>query len=147
MSDEDLKERIRKEMVADYSNALERNFQLAKQMIKITDTGKVDVLVKDKLSSQDKVTLYLIGKRYAHTAGFAPSEYVGNDELMNELGLKEGTLFPTMMALRNKNMLEQGPKEGRIVPQAIALNVVESELKSISSRLRKSGWPLSGQEQ
>ena len=124
MSDEKLREWILKEMIADYSNALEKNFPLAKEMVKITKEGKVDVFVKDRLVLRDKVVLYLIGKRYAHTAGLAGSEYVKNAELMTELGLKEGSLLPTIMELRNANMLVQGPKEGRVNSQAIALNVV-----------------------
>ena len=147
MSDKDLQDRIRSEMVANYSNALERNFEVAKQMIKITTEGKVDVLVKDKLSSRDNIVLYLIGKRYARTASLAPSEYVTIEELLNELGMKEGTLFPTLKLLREEKVIEYGPKEGKLVTHAVSVNMVETELKAIMARLRKSGWPVSSHQE
>ena len=42
-----LKERISEEMTVDYSSALEKNFDLAKQFIGITKAGKVDIFVKN----------------------------------------------------------------------------------------------------
>ena len=135
MPNEDLKEKILNEMLADHSNALEKNFQLAKQFFRITKEGKVDVLVKDKLILQDKVALYLIGKRYAFLAGLTKSEYVKNEELMTELGLPKGSLLPALMKLRDSHMLVEGPKEGNVTSQAIALNVIERALRGIGNVL------------
>ena len=136
---DELKDRILKEMKADYSDALDRNFNLAKEMIRITTDGKVDVIVKDKLKGPNKIALYMIGKRYACRALLANSEFVKNSELKSELGIKEGSLLPWLKELRDSNMLIQGPKEGRESTQAIALNYVEIVLKSISDELKKIG--------
>ena len=135
---DELREKILKEMKADYSDALDRNFPLAKEMIRVTADGKVDVVVKDNLTGPDKVALYLIGKRYAHRALLANSEFVKNNELKSELGIKEGSLLPWLKELRDNNMLVPGPKEGRESTQAIALNVVESVLKRINGRMKKT---------
>ena len=66
----ELKKRIIEEMTVDYSNALEKIFDLAKQFIRITKDGKVFILFKDKLSGKEQILLYLIGKLYAKEAGF-----------------------------------------------------------------------------
>ena len=65
------KDRIKEEMSVDYSNALERNFEIAKKFIRVTNEGKVSLLTKDKLSGKEQILLYLIGKLYAKEAGFS----------------------------------------------------------------------------
>ena len=77
---EGFKKRILEEMTVDYANALEKNFDLAKQFIKITQEGKVDIdeNIKDKISGKEKILLYLIGKLYAKEAGFSPTDDVSN---------------------------------------------------------------------
>ena len=88
-----LKERIIDEMTVNHSDALEKHFNLAKQFIRITKEGKVDVLVKEKVSGIEAVLLYLIGKLYAKEAELVPTDDVGSKELMNELGIPEGSLL------------------------------------------------------
>jgi len=134
---ENLKKRILEEMTVDYSNALEKNFDLAKQFIRITQDGKVDVIVKDKVSGKEKILLYLIGKLYAKEAGFSPTDDVSNKELMDELGIPEGSLLPWLKELRDKNKIKQ-IKKGRTVHHRIPINVVERTLRSIERKLKKS---------
>ena len=45
------------------ANTLEKNFDLAKKFIRITSIGRIDILNKEKVKGQDKILLYLIGKR------------------------------------------------------------------------------------
>ena len=89
-----LKQKIINEMTVDYFNTLEKNFDLAKQFIRITKEGKVDILQKDMLNGTELISLYLIGKLYAKEAGFSATDDVGNSELMNELGIPKGSLLP-----------------------------------------------------
>ncbi len=133
-----LRERILGEMTADYSSALEKNFELAKKFIRITSDGKVDVLFKDTLTGKEAILLYLIGKLYAKEAGLTPTDDVGSKELMNELGMPEGSLFPWLKDLREDNKVKSISK-GKYTHHTIALNVVEKTLKSIERKISKSG--------
>lgn len=133
-----MKRKIIEEMTVEYSSTLEKNFDLAKQFIRITRDGKVDVLVKNKVSGQDRILLYLIGKLYAKEAGLTPSDSVNNKELMNELGIPQGSLLPWLMALRKKPGIKQ-IKEGKQVAHYIPINLVEPVLKAIERKLKRIG--------
>ena len=132
-----LKKKILEEMTVGYANALEKNFDLAKQFIRITQDGKVDVIVKDRVNGKEKILLYLIGKLYAKEAGFSPTDDVGNKELMDELGIPRGSLLPWLKELRDKNRIKQ-IKKGKTVRHRIPINIVEKTLKSIERKLKKS---------
>lgn len=131
-----LRQRIIDEMTVDYGNTLEKNFELAKQFIRITKDGKIDVLHKEKLNGKDQILLYLIGKLYAKEAGFVATNNVGNEELVNELGVPKGSLFPWLKWLREENKIKQ-VKKGRYVYHEISENLVERNLKRIKEKLRK----------
>lgn len=134
---DNFKEQIRKEMTVDYSSALEKNFNLAKQFLRITSDGKVDVQYKQQLAGKEQILLYLIGKLYAKEAGLAETEEVGNKELMSELGIPEGSLLPWLKSLRDKRSIKQ-IKRGRYTQHCISVNVVEKTLKIIEKRIKKS---------
>jgi len=133
----ELRKRIIEEMTVDYSNALEKNFDLAKQFVRITKDGKVDVLFKDKLSGTDQIVLYLIGKLYAQEASFVATNDVGNKEFLDELGIPEGSLFPWLKELRDKNKIKP-VKRGRYTHHTVSVNVVERTLQGIEKKLKKS---------
>lgn len=133
-----LRKKIMEEMTADYSSALEKHFDLAKQLIRITKEGKVDVLYKNKLTGTESVLLYLIGKLYAKEAGFAPTSDVGNKELMDELGVPKGSVLPWLKQLRDTNQIMQ-VKAGKYTNHVIALNIVEKILTGIEKKLSKLG--------
>lgn len=132
-----LKERISEEMTVDYASALERNFDLAKQFIRITKDGKVDIPDKEKLTGQEEILLYLIGKLYAKEAGFAATTEVGNKELLDELGIPEGSLFPWLKNLRDGNKIKQ-VKKGQYTYHVIPPNLVEKTLKNAERKIKKS---------
>ena len=132
-----LKERIIDEMTVNHSDALGKNFDLARQFIRITRDGKVDVLVKDKVTGLEMILLYLIGKLYAKEAELTPTDDVGNNELMNELGIPQGSLGRWLKDLRDTNRIRQISR-GKYAYHAIALNVVERTLKSIEKKIAKS---------
>lgn len=132
-----LKERISEEMTVDYSSAIEKNFDLAKQFIGITKAGKVDIFVKDKVNGEEQILLYLIGKLYAKEVGFTPVEEVSNKELLEELGVPEGSLFPWLKDLRDTNKIKQ-VKRGRYMYHLVPPNLVERTLKSIERKIKKS---------
>lgn len=134
--DNKLNKRIIEEMTVDYSNALEKNFDLAKQFIRITREGKVDILFKDKLSGKDWILLYLIGKLYAKEAGFIATDDVGNKELMGELSITKGSLLPWLKDLRDKNKIKQ-VKKGRYTHHVIPVNLVERTLRIVESKIRR----------
>jgi hypothetical protein len=134
---QNLKQRISEEMIIDYSGALDKNFDLAKQFIGITKAGKVDIRVKDKVNGEEQVLLYLIGKLYAKEAGFTPVEDVPNKELLEELGVPEGSLLPWLKNLRDTNKIKQ-LKRGRYTYHLIPPNLVERTLKSIERKIGKS---------
>ena len=132
-----LKERIREEMTVDYSSALEKNFDLAKQFICITTEGKVDILAKEKLTGKEAILLYLIGKLYAKETGFTATAEVGNRELLDELGVPEGSLLPWLKDLRDQNKIKR-VRRGRYSYHAIPVNLVEKTLKSVERKMNRS---------
>lgn len=131
------KERIVVEMTVDYSSALEKNFDLAKQFIRITREGKVDVRCKDSVVGKQQILLYLIGKMYSKEAGFSSTDDVDNKELLNELGLPGGSLRPWLKNLREKKRIRQ-VKRAKSTYHAIRINVLEKTLKEVEKRLKKS---------
>jgi len=131
-----LKLRIIEEMTVDYSNALEKSFNLAKQFIRITKEGKVDILHKDKLSGKEQILLYLIGKLYAKEGGLTANDDVGNKELMDEMGIPSGSLLPWLLTLRKENKIKQ-VKRGKYTHHGIALNWVEKILKNVEKKMKK----------
>jgi hypothetical protein len=134
--EDELKTKILAEMTVDHSDALEKNYALAKQFMRITKEGKVDVIVKDRVGGTDKIALYLIGKRYAKRADLATTEYVKNIELCNELGIIQNSLLPWLKTLRDSNIVVPGERDGNESQHTIALNAVERTLKDISKKLK-----------
>ena len=133
-----LKQKIIEEMTVDYANALEKNFDLAKQLTRITKDGKVDVIVKDKLTGKESILLYLIGKLYAKEAELTATNDVGSQELMDELGVPKGSLFPWLKDLREEGKVTPITR-GKYTYHAIALNVLERTLKEIINKMNKEG--------
>ena len=131
-----LKDRIIKEMTVDYSNALEKNFDLAKKFIRITNEGKIDILFKEKMSGKDQILLYLIGKLYAKEAGFTSTDDVGNKELLNELGVPHGSLQPWLKDLRDNNQIKQ-IKRGQYAHHSIPAHLIEKSLRNIDKKINK----------
>ena len=131
-----LKKRIAEEMMDDYSGALERNFELTKQLLRVTKEGKVNVLFKEDLTGEEKIILYLIGKLYAKEGGFVEKHEVDNKELMDELGIPKGSLLPWLKNLRDKKTVKQ-MKKGRNVFHTVPINLVEKTLKNIEEKLSR----------
>jgi hypothetical protein len=132
----ELKNKILTEMTVEYSGNLERNFDLAKQFIRITREGMIDVLVKSKINGTEQVLLYLIGKMYAKEAGLAPTDEVGNSELIEQLAVPVGSLMPWLKELRDKNMIKQVKRDNKTY-HTILVNRVESTLKTIQAKVVK----------
>ena len=133
---EKLKRKILQEMTVNYSKILEQTFDLAKQFIRLTKNGDVEILVKEKVSGKEKVLLYLIGKLYAKEAGLTPTDEVGNKELMEKLGMPSGSLLPWLKDLRDKNKIKQIKRESRTY-HSIPISLVDKTLKKIEKKLRK----------
>lgn len=131
-----LAEKIRSEMVVDYSEILDKNLELAKHLIRITDRGTVEVPQKSNLSAKERIMLYLIGKLYAKEAKLSEIESAGNQEIMEELNMPEGTLLPRLKELRDSRQIKQVKVE-RYVHHKILPNWIEVTLKDIEAKLSK----------
>jgi len=133
----DLKQKIIAEMTVDHATALEKNFDLAKQFIRITPKGNIEILDKDKYKSKDLVMLYLIGKLYAKEAELAGDASVENKELLDELGMPKGSLDPALKELSDKKKIRK-IKKGRHAYHNIPINLVERTLKSLAKKSDKN---------
>jgi len=128
----ELKERILKEMVVDYKSALEKNFNTVKRFLAITKDGTVHLHVdKKKLSGKQLILIYLIGKIYAKEAGCSDVDHATNKELMDELGLPEGSVWGYLSQLNNENRIRQVGKGAYRIP----VNLIEKTLSEISSKV------------
>ena len=130
----DLANRIISEMTVNYANALERCFDIVKQLLRITKEGKIDLLQKERIPGEDRVLLYLIGKLYAKEAGLATSEDVSNEELAKELGMRMGSIFPWTKSLRDDRKIHTQSRNG-ISYHAANINLIEPELKRVYDAL------------
>lgn len=143
--EENLRKRILKEMTMDYSKVLEDNFDLAKQFIRLSKEGEVEILVKEEVTGLEKILLYLIGKLYAREAGIASSDEVGNEEFLENLGIPQGSLLPWLKSLRDENKIRQITRD-RHTYHTIPISLVGETLKKIAEKLKpkKSGVRESG---
>ena len=130
-----LRKRILDEMVTDHASALERNLELAKRFVNVTDEGKVEIVLKDRLSVKEKILLYLIGKLYAKEAGLAERSDVGNEELRDELGSPDGSITGRLTDLRKEKKIEQTKKGMHRIP----INLVERTLEYYEKKLKEKG--------
>lgn len=131
-----LKEKILAEMTSNYTNALDKNFELAKKFIRITSEGFVEVLVKDKISGKEQILLYLIGKIYAKEARLSVTEEVENNEIMRELGIPLGSLLPWLKSLKEENKIKP-VRKGKLVNHVASINLIEKILTGIDEKLIK----------
>jgi hypothetical protein len=127
-----LKDRILNEMITEYKNALERNFEIAKGLLKITPEGKVDILFKSKLGGKEQILLYLIGKHYAKEARLCETENVSNKELMEELGIPSGSVLPWTKYLRDSGKIKQIEQGVHSIP----INLIEKTLIELDEKIK-----------
>lgn len=134
---ENLKKRILEEMTVDYSKILEQNLDLAKQFIRLAKEGNVEILVREKVTGEEKILLYLIGKLYAKEAGLTSTEDVGNQEFMDSLDIPSGSLLPWLKSLRDENKIKQIKRE-RFTYHLIPVSLVGKTLKAIEKKIKKA---------
>jgi hypothetical protein len=135
---ENLKKKILEEMTVDYARVLEQNFDLAKQLVRLTKDGEVEILVREKVSGQEKILLYLIGRLYAKEAGLTSTDEVGNKELMEKLGIPLGSLLPWLKSLRDENKIKQIERD-RYTYHSIPINLVDRTLREIMEKVKRAG--------
>jgi hypothetical protein len=135
-SKDSLKSRVLSEMTVDYSKTLEKNFDRAKQFVRISADGMVEVLVRNILKGPEQIQLYLIGKIYAKSADLTATDEVGNKELMQQLAIPEGSLLPWLKELRDKNKISQIRHE-RNVYHTVPLNLIEETLRGIEKKVKE----------
>lgn len=134
---DEFKERILQGMVVSHSDSIERMFEIAKKYIGVTETGKTEIKKKEGLKGQDLIMLYLIGRLYAKKANLSDSEFVDNQELIDELGVPIGSLLPWTKILRDEKKIERG-NDDKIKGHKIKLNVVESFLLNLDKNFNKN---------
>jgi len=131
-----LKKRILDELSTDQSGVLDRCFAYAKEVLRISPDGKVEVLNRDKLTGKEQILAYLIGKLYAKEVDLAAAEDVGHKELANELGIPMGSLAPWLKALKESSMIRP-VKRNRYTNYAVQINVVERVLKQLAGKAKR----------
>jgi predicted transcriptional regulator len=132
----ELKKKILEEMTVDYSNNLEKNFDTAKQFIRVTRDGTVELNVTDQVGSKEQILLYLIGKMYAKEAGLATADDASNSELIDQLGMPIGSLLPSLKELRDDNKVRQVKHDNK-VHHSIPASRIEETLTTIQRKLAK----------
>lgn len=128
-----LRNKIMSEMVSDSNNALERNFELAKKILRITKQGTVEIVEKNKYSGEELIMLYLIGKCYAKEAGLSATNGATSNELKDELGKSEGSIFPWLKNLRDSKKIKQN-KETSPIEHYIPTNMIEDTLSKLINK-------------
>jgi hypothetical protein len=129
------KKKILGEMTVDYANNLQKNFDQAKQYVRITSVGSVDVLIKEKLNGMEQILLYLMGKMYAKEGGLTSTDEVPNEELERELQMKTGSLLPYLKELRDKNLINR-VSHGGISYHSLRISEIENVLKTVEKKVK-----------
>ena len=103
---EELKKWVKEELTVTEVNELARHKEKLKELIGITSDGMVVFKVDStKLSAKEIICLYMIGKVYAHVAGYVDKESVANKELIGALNLPEGTVGRALKELRDRKFI------------------------------------------
>lgn len=103
---EELKKWVKEELTVTEINELARHKEKVKELIRVTSEGTVVFKVDStKLSAKEIICLYMIGKVYAHVAGYIEKESVSNKELIGALNLPEGTVGRTLKELRDRKFI------------------------------------------
>lgn len=90
---EELKRRIRDELVVGKTRVLEENLSVAKRLFALSEEGDIDLRVdRSRLTNRQLIALYMVAKAYAKEGGLVESEVVTNDELVEKLGLSYNTV-------------------------------------------------------
>jgi hypothetical protein len=120
MSNDELAAWVKKEMMSDDADELNRNKERAKEYIRLTSDGGVIVTHK-AMTSRLEIALYYIGLAYAKVAGLREDDVASNKELTEKLGLPDGTVHPKIKELRDGHYIEP-VKDGvhRINPRRIS---------------------------
>ena len=133
-----LKDRIVREMTIDTEGVLDRSFDKAKGIFLLDKNGKVVILSKELMNTDEKVLTYLIGKKYAVFAGYAEFDDAGTSELVNDLGIPKGTLDPAINNLKKKKRIVVSRKDGRKLLHKIADNFIEPMILQICKKFEKN---------
>lgn len=83
------------------------------------------MLTQGDLTAKQKILLYFVGKVYSKIAKFSNEASVSNKELMEALGLPEGTVKTSLFALRKEGFLipkEPGVHQMKIARMGIAFD-------------------------
>lgn len=103
---EELKKWVKEELTVTEVNELARYKEKVKELIGITSDGMIVFKVDStKLSAKEIICLYMIGKVYAHVAGYVDEESVTNRELIEALNLPEGTIGYALKELRDRKII------------------------------------------
>ena len=103
---EELKKWVKEELTVTEVNELTRHKEKVKELIGITSDGMVVFKVDStKLTAKEIICLHIIGKVYAHVAGYVDEESVSNKELIEALNLPEGTIGYALKELRDRKFV------------------------------------------
>ncbi len=92
--------------------------------------------MNDKITGPEKIQLYLIGKRYAKQGELTTSDDVGNKELMEQLGIPDGSLMPWLSDLHDKNKITRVTRQ-RNTYHSIPMNLIEATLKAVEKKMQR----------
>ena len=84
-----------------------------------------------RLTSGDRILLYMLGKLFAQAAGYASDDTVTNSELQTHLGMPEGTVRGQLTTLRRERWVN--PSEAG--KHSLAKNRISEVLGSIEKKV------------
>lgn len=130
-------DKIKKEMTIDDNAILENNFELIKELILLNKNGTIEITDKENYTGPDLITLYLIGKNYAHLVGYCDTNRVSIIELIEKLSKPEGSVKPWLKTLRDRKKIKQDTTS-KPVSHYISVNLIEGAIKSLT-KITKEG--------
>jgi DNA-binding transcriptional ArsR family regulator len=110
-------------MTVDIENELVKHREKVKTLVQLTTSGDV-ILKQTGLTAKQKILITLIGRVYSKFAGYS-DDCVTNRELVERLGLPEGTMKYTLHELRKEGLvmsLQEGVHQIRMASIGLVLD-------------------------
>jgi hypothetical protein len=134
MAERELEGWVKSELLAGEADELNKNKDRIKKLLRLTPDGHV-LLENQKLTARSQIGLYYIGAAYAAVGELRENDVVANKEIIERLGLPEGTVKPRVKELRDGRFIEsvEGGHRSSYARVGLFLDGVESEVSKMKN--------------
>lgn len=105
-----LRDWARRELTVKKSDILWEARDRIARLVGISTDGSVSFRIPaedlEKLTTRERILLYMVGKLYSEAAGYTDDATVSNSELAQNLGMPDGTVKSQLKVLRDRRYIK-----------------------------------------